>query len=72
MKTLSLSELIAALQNAQKEGIETVCVYSSKMDCGFNINKIRAITSDNSAVVLFLDPTKEIDLGSEIEIGEME
>lgn len=69
MKTLSLSELIAALQNAQKEGIETVCVYSSKMDCGFNV---RAITSDNSAVVLFLDTTKEIDLGSEIEIGEME
>lgn len=69
MKTLSLSELIAALQNAQKEGIETVCVYQSSSDCGFNV---RAITSDNSAVVLFLDTTKEIDLGSEIEIGEME
>ena len=32
MKTLSLSELIAALQNAQKEGIETVCVYQSSSD----------------------------------------
>lgn len=50
MKTLSLSELIAALQNAQKEGIETVCVYQSSSDCGFNVSycgfNVRAITSD--------------------------
>jgi hypothetical protein len=63
MITLTVNDLMRALQNAQNEGVETVAIYDGKKDCIHRIRHAQILPHNNvSDLVLFVDTTCDIQL----------